>query len=192
MSKKQIQQKIIAGKYKNRVIQLPSLDTTRSTKSIIKESLFNTLQYDVVGENFIEVFGGSGSMGLEALSRGAKKAYFIEKDIKAFEILKLNCNTIAPKDTNIILGDSFIKLPELLDQIEQKSYMYVDPPFHIREGMDDIYTKTIELISNISTSRVHMIVVEHISNIQLPENIGNFILAKKKKFGKTTLTYYSP
>ena len=59
-----ITKKIVAGKYKNKIINLPSSDTTRSTKSIMKESLFDTLQFDVVDENFVEVFGGSGSMRL--------------------------------------------------------------------------------------------------------------------------------
>ena len=90
---------ISAGKYKGRKIELPSLSSTRSTKAILKGSVFDTLQFDIVGETFVEVFGGSGSMGLEALSRGAKHAYFIEKNSAAYSILKKNCKLIDAQAT---------------------------------------------------------------------------------------------
>jgi len=69
---------IIGGEFKGKFIEIPNISTTRSSKSILKESLFNTLQFDIIDKNFVEVFSGSGSIGLEALSRGAKKCYFIE------------------------------------------------------------------------------------------------------------------
>ena len=72
--------KIIGGKYKGKKIKLPPLSVTRSSKSILRESLFNTLQQDIAGKNLVEVFAGSGSIGLEAISRGAKKVFFIEKN----------------------------------------------------------------------------------------------------------------
>jgi 16S rRNA (guanine(966)-N(2))-methyltransferase RsmD len=185
-----ISKKIVAGKYKNKVINLPSLESTRSTKSIMKESLFNTLQFDIVGENFVEVFGGSGSMGLEALSRGAKHAYFFEKNRKAYEILKENCNRIAKNDTTCINGDSFLEFPKFIQKLENKSYFYFDPPFSIREGMEEIYQNTIELIENIPKELSYLIIIEHMSSQKMPENIEDYAIKKIKKFGKSTLTYY--
>ncbi len=111
-----ITKKIVAGKYKNQTINLPSLDSTRSTKSIMKESLFNTLQFDIVGEEFVEVFGGSGSMGLEALSRGASHAYFFEKDKKAYGVLRENCTRIAKNDTTCISGNSFVRISKIYNK----------------------------------------------------------------------------
>jgi len=69
MKSKPFTKKIVAGKFKNKVIKLPSKTTTRSSKSIVLESFFNTLQFDIIDANFVEVFSGSGSVGLEALSR---------------------------------------------------------------------------------------------------------------------------
>ncbi|MBD3797895.1 MAG: RsmD family RNA methyltransferase, partial [Campylobacterales bacterium] len=83
MKNSKFTKKIIAGKYKGKVLELPSKTTTRSSKAIVLESFFNTLQFDVIESNFVEVFSGSGSIGLEALSRGAKKIYFMEKDTDA-------------------------------------------------------------------------------------------------------------
>ncbi len=185
-----ITKKIVAGKYKNKSINLPSNDTTRSTKSIMKESLFDTIQFDIVGENFVEVFGGSGSMGLEALSRGASHAYFFEKDKKAFSILKDNCTRIAQNDTTCISGNSFEEFPRWLQKQTKKTYFYFDPPFSIREGMQEIYENTIQLIEMIPKELSHLIIVEHMSKQKMPETIGNYTIKKIKKFGKSTLTYY--
>ena len=185
-----ITKKILAGKYRGKTIILPPLSVTRSTKSITKESLFNTLQFDLIGENFVEVFGGSGSIGLEALSRGAKHAYFFEIDKKAFSILSKNCDNISKNDTTCIVGDSFQKLPKLVETLNKKTFFYFDPPFSIRAGMQEIYAKTINLISMIPQELSHLIIVEHASNQEMPETINKFRVKKNKKFGKTTLTYY--
>jgi len=179
-----------AGKYKGKKLELPSLESTRSTKSIIKGSLFDTLQYDIIDHNFVEVFGGSGSMGLEALSRGAKHAYFIEKDKKAFDILKRNCKIIDEKATTGFHGDSFTLLPTLVSSFTCKTYFYFDPPFSIREGMSDIYTKVLDLIASLPPSCVEMIVIEHMSTQDFPETIGVYKRSKEKKFGKSSLSYY--
>lgn len=190
MDNKALYTSISAGKYKGKKLLLPSLASTRSTKSIIKDSLFDTLQSDIIDEVFVEVFGGSGSMGLEALSRGAKEAYFIEKNKAAFLVLEKNCQTIAPHQSHCTFGDSFKVLPQLFKKLTCKAFFYVDPPFSIREGMDDIYAQVLELIQSIPPLQVHMIIIEHMSTLILPETIGAFCLQKRKKFGKTSLSYY--
>ncbi len=181
---------ILSGKYKGRKIILPSLKTTRSTKSIIKGSYFDTIQFEIIGKNFFEVFAGSGSIGIEASSRGAKKIYFIEKDLSAFEILKLNIENIKCDNCLAIQADSFKEFPKIIKNLNEKTYFYFDPPFEIREGMDEIYNKTFNLIKNIPLEICELITIEHMSSSEMPNEIGNFQKQKSKKFGKTTLSYY--
>ena len=186
---------IIAGKYKGKPIEIPSIDTTRSSKSILRESLFNTLQFEVIDKNFFEVFAGSGSVGLEALSRGAKHAYFIEKNKIAFNTLQENVKNINKNDSTMLIGDSFEKFTTIYNILKNdhtKTYFYFDPPFSIRENMDDIYKKTIDLISSIDKDICELVIIEHMSDVELPETIGNVNLLKIKKFGKSTLSYYAP
>ncbi|WP_024955146.1 16S rRNA (guanine(966)-N(2))-methyltransferase RsmD [Sulfurospirillum arcachonense] len=190
MKSKELTKKIVAGKYKNLNIKLPSSDSTRSTKSIMKESLFNTLQFDIVGENFVEVFGGSGSIGLEALSRGASHAYFFEKDKNAYKILRENCFNIAKNDTTCINGNSFEEFPKFIKTLKKPAFFYFDPPFSIREGMENIYEKTLEIISMIPKELSLLIIVEHMSSQKMPESISTYTLKKTKKFGKSSLSYY--
>jgi len=185
--------RIIAGEFKNKPIKLPSLTTTRSSKAIVLESFFNTVQFEIIDSVFVEVFSGSGSVGLEALSRGAKKIYFMEKDKKALKILQENIQTMDPERCEVYGGDSFININTIVNILKknnEEAYFYIDPPFSFREGFEDVYDQVIDLIKNLPKEVVRLIAIEHMTGLDLPQNIGVFEKTKSKKFGKTSLTYY--
>ncbi|MFK5937629.1 MAG: 16S rRNA (guanine(966)-N(2))-methyltransferase RsmD [Sulfurimonas sp.] len=191
-SSKKLTKKIISGKFKGKVLNLPSKTTTRSSKSIVLESFFNTLQFDIVDATFVEVFSGSGSIGLEALSRGAKEIYFMEKDTEALKTLKANIALTDPSACSVFAGDSFANIKIVVAQLKKRdepAYFYVDPPFSIREGMEDIYDKTMSLITSLPQEIVKLIIIEHMTGLELPDTLGEFSVVKSKKFGNTTLTY---
>ncbi len=186
--------KIIAGAYKGKVLSLPSLDVTRSSKAVLKESVFNVLQFDIIDKIFIESFAGSGSIGLEAISRGAKRAYFIELDKKSYSILVKNCKSINIEKCQTIQGNAFVQTPlilEFLKNSKEEVILYVDPPFDYREGMEDIYDKSFRMIENIENSNIFKIIIEHESKLEVPKVLGKFSLEKTRKFGKSSLSYYS-
>jgi len=192
MKNKSLTKKIISGKYKGKTLLLPSKITTRSSKSIVLESFFNTIQFDIVDATFVEVFSGSGSIGLEALSRGAKEIMFMEQDRDALVVLKKNIAQTDPLACEIFAGDSFENITAVMKTIKRKNtraYIYIDPPFSTREGMSDIYDKTINLIASLPKENVKLIIIEHMSTLKIPKDIGCFEVIKSKKFGKTTLTY---
>ncbi|MGJ0311475.1 16S rRNA (guanine(966)-N(2))-methyltransferase RsmD [Aliarcobacter cryaerophilus] len=186
--------KIIAGAYKGKVLSLPSLDVTRSSKAVLKESVFNVLQFDIIDKIFIESFAGSGSIGLEAISRGAKRAYFIELDKKSYSILVKNCKNINIEKCQTIQGNAFVQTPlilEFLKNSKEEVILYVDPPFDYREGMEDIYDKSFRMIENIENSNIFKIIIEHESKLEVPKILGKFSLEKTRKFGKSSLSYFS-
>jgi len=191
---KHITKKIIAGEFKGKTLKIPSKTTTRSSKAIVLESFYNTIQFDIIDATFVEVFSGSGSVGLEALSRGASQIYFMEKDKDALKILKQNIALTDPSRCEVFGGDSFSNINTITKNIKnknQEAYFFIDPPFSIREGMEDIYDKTIDLIANLPKEIVKLIVIEHMSGLDLPDDINGYKLKKSKKFGNTTLTYFS-
>ena len=186
--------KIIAGTYKGKVLSLPSLDVTRSSKAVLKESVFNVLQFDIIDKIFIESFAGSGSIGLEAISRGAKRAYFIELDKKSYSILVKNCKSINIEKCQTIQGNAFVQTPLILDFLKnskEEVILYVDPPFDFREGMEDIYDKSFRMIENIENNNIFKIIIEHESKLEVPKILGKFSLEKTRKFGKSSLSYFS-
>ncbi len=187
--------KIQSGILKGHSLKMVESHKTRSSKSILKQSLFNTLSPILSHYCFIEVFAGTGSIGLEAISKGAPMAYFIEKDPYAYSILDENINTIKTKMPNInlktFLGDSFKILPQILQLIQkdQKIILFFDPPFPIRENFTDIYEKCFALIETIDINC--LIIFEYFSSYQMPKNIKDFSIIKVKKFGKSGLIYYT-
>ena len=108
---------ISSGIYRGKKLALPALSSTRSTKSIVKGSFFDTWRAGLRGAAFIECFGGSGAMALEALSNGAKNVYAIEKDVAAHKIMRKNFELFG-LGANAILGDCFEKLPEILHDLQ--------------------------------------------------------------------------
>ena len=108
---------ISSGIYKGKKLALPALSSTRSTKSIVKGSFFDTWREELRGAAFIECFGGSGAMALEALSNGVKNVYAIEKDAAAHKIMRKNFELFR-LGTNAIFGDCFERLPEILHDLQ--------------------------------------------------------------------------
>jgi len=189
---KKLTKKIISGKFKGKLLTLPSKVTTRSSKAIVLESFFNTLQFDIIDATFVEVFSGSGSIGLEALSRGAKEIMFMEKDRDALHTLKANISLTDPSSCEVFSGDSFENINAVVKTLKKKNeeaYFYIDPPFSIREGMEDIYDKMMNLISSLPEEVVKLIIIEHMTGLEIPSVLGNYSIVKSKKFGNTTLTY---
>ena len=188
--------KIIGGKYRGKKLYMNNKETTRSTKQILKESIFNSLQWEVPNSIWVEMFGGVGSIGLEAISRGGEKSYFIEKDANALKVLQKNINSLKKEDSQkceIFFGDAFERVWDIIEELKKKrkkAFFYFDPPFAIREGFEDIYDKIQQLIKKMPKINVEKILIEHQSNYKFPENLGKYKKIKTKKFGKSSVTFY--
>ena len=188
--------RIIGGKYRGKKLYMNEKNTTRSTKQILKESIFNSLQSEIPDSIWVEMFSGVGSIGLEAISRGAKKAYFIEKDPEAAKVLKRNIDSLKEEDRKkceIILGDAFDRVWDVINELKrnkQKAFFYFDPPFAIREGYEDIYKKVEDTIKVMPKMNVEKILIEHQSDYEFPERLGKYVKTKTKKFGKSAVTFY--
>ncbi|MDE6885530.1 MAG: 16S rRNA (guanine(966)-N(2))-methyltransferase RsmD [Helicobacteraceae bacterium] len=181
--------RIIGGIFRGRILNIEILPNTRPTKAIVRESVFNTLQNFISNRTFIEVFAGYGSVGFEALSRGAKEVIFIEKDIKSFRILEQNIALFTDKIPHLkdklktYNEDSFIFLTKLDKNID---IFYFDPPFG-ENG--EYYLQSFEILEKLNLDN-KMIIFEHISNFKMPCKLKNLNLIKTKKFGRTSISYY--
>ena len=238
--------RIESGKFKGKRLLLPSLTTTRSTKSRVRACVFNTIRAELKDKVFIEVFGGSGAMAFEALSNDALGVVIIEKDEKAYKIAcenarmllggensgvcglnslnfnenlgKFDCKALNFSENSrnfavfgaknvrifnasfvrdkvlIFNADSFELLPALLEneKFSQKGIIaYFDPPFHLRNGFKDIYERIFALINTLQGSNLQAFIIEHSSQIPTPATLGAFTQHKFKKFGNTSLSFYT-
>lgn len=193
MQSRQFMTKIISGEYKGKSLMLPSKVTTRSSKGIVLESFFNTVQFEIIDAVFVELFAGSGSIGLEALSRGAAQIHFMERDREALKVLEQNIRQTDPSRCEVYRGDTFSNIAGVVERLKREkreAYFYIDPPFSIREGHTDIYEQMISLIRSLPSEIVKLIIIEHMTGLKLPEHLGAYNKGKSKKFGKTSLSYY--
>ena len=130
---------IIAGKYYKQKLQAPDGDKTRPTASRLRETLFNILQEDVQGADFLDIFAGTGAMGIEALSRGAKTSTFIENDPAAYAALNQNLKQIkASSEAKALFGDYIKHLQALGKRKETFHIIFADAPYHMEDVMESI------------------------------------------------------
>ena len=171
---------ITGGKYKGRKIIAPDEKITRPTLSKVRQGVFNVLFSEVGdfgGKNFLDLFGGSGIMGLEALSRGFEEVVVFEKNPKVGQILKKNYEILALKP-NLKIGDS-LKLLEKLDK--NFDVIYIDPPYY-----SGVYEEVFCQLSKINLQN-SIIIAEHSE----PLNIKDFTLIKSKNYGGKFVSFYS-
>ncbi|ASP38118.1 16S rRNA (guanine(966)-N(2))-methyltransferase RsmD [Bacterioplanes sanyensis] len=127
MSKTPNQQlRIIGGEWRSRRLRFPAIDGLRPTMDRVRETLFNWLQFDIEGARVLDAFAGSGALGFEALSRGAKEVVFLEKNPKAALQLKDNLKTLQARNAQVWAGDALLWLA---DNPEPYDLVFLDPPF---------------------------------------------------------------
>lgn len=166
---------ITAGKFKGQKVNVPDESITRPTLSKVRMSVFNTLQslIDFEGSTFLDMFAGSGVMGIEALSRGFSSAVGIEKNPKAASIIKFNYKKFNPSP-NLIIGDSL----KVTKKIQEKfDVIYIDPPYY-----SGIYENSLQAIKDIADN---IIILEHVNDV----DFTGFELIKQKKYGDKFITF---
>lgn len=165
---------ITGGKYNGRKIQAPDEKITRPTLSKVRMSVFNVLYSllgDFEGKTFLDMFGGSGVMGLEALSRGFKSVIVFEKNKQAADVIRKNYKALN-EPLNLTLGDSIKLIKKITQAVD---VIYIDPPY-----LDGIYQASLE---NLPEHKI--IILEHVVDIDLT----GFNVIKQKKYGDKYITF---
>jgi len=124
--------RIIAGSARGRTIQAPKGDQTRPTLDRVRESLFGILQMKTPGSRVLDLFAGSGSLGLEALSRGAEYALFNDRDGKCCAVIRQNLQQLRFSDRAVVLQLDAMRAIERIKEDEAFDIVFLDPPY--REG----------------------------------------------------------
>ena len=170
---------ITAGKYKGRKVIAPDENVTRPTLSKAREAIFSILfsLMDFEGKSFLDMFAGSGIMGLEALSRGFENVLALEKSPKVARILKDNYTSLG-LEPNVIITDSLrLKTDKRFDVI------YMDPPY-----MSGIYEKALGKIKKDNLlNELGIVILEHVTDIDW-QSLG-FEMIKQKSYSKKLITF---
>lgn len=168
--------RVISGTYRGKKLECIEGENTRPTTDRVKENMFNLIMFDVVGANVLDLFSGSGSLGIECLSRGANHVDFNDNNIESVNIIKKNLTNIKA-DFNVYSTDykSFLNKKSGANY----SLIFVDPPycFNIEnELLDNFIQKNILDVGGL---------VVYESNKELIFDNANYELVKSKKYGIT-------
>lgn len=135
---------IIAGTFKNRKLKSPKSSETRPTTGKMREALFNICQNYIENARFLDVFAGSGAMGIEALSRGASSSVFIDHSRESIRCIQENLQTLGLENKGQSLcGDALAMIKKLDERSEKFHIIYIDPPYSV-EGLANALIQKVD------------------------------------------------
>jgi 16S rRNA (guanine966-N2)-methyltransferase len=179
--------RIISGKYKGRVLKVPNSKYTRPTTDKVRESLFNMLNnlIDFSGIEVLDIYAGTGSLGLEALSRGVNSVDFVEKNFQIYKILQQNINLFGTSVNYKIFKMEALSFSRMINH-KKYNLIFADPPFF----KDDIHYVVENLLSKEFLTESGLMIIER--SVQTKEkDVEKFGVEPLKRIGDTLLYKFS-
>ena len=175
--------RVISGKYKGKTILGFDIDGTRPTQDRVKESLFGIIQNDLIDTTCLDLFAGSGNLGIEALSNGAKECYFVDNNNKCIDVIKKNLTNI--ENGNVINLDYLKALEYFKEKNITFDIVFLDPPYNLN-CIDNVIDKLLEY--NLINQDGLIICEYEFDNFK--ENYNSLELIKDKKYGYKNIKIY--
>ncbi len=181
--------RIIAGTSKGRRLVTPKSHSLRPTSDRVKESIFNILGKDIEGKVILDLFAGTGNLGIEALSRGAKKTIFVEKGRQALRLIQRNLARCGLLERSEVLPVDADRAIGILKQREVAfDLILMDPPYE-KGWLQKIFMK---LNSHPIYQRNSILVIEHGRHEPLPSVMHGWNLIRQRRMGDTVISFLSP
>ena len=177
--------RIVAGSFKGRKLSSPGGTQTRPTSDRVREAVFSILGDLVVDAKVLDLYSGTGAMGLEALSRGAKYAVFVETHPSAIRCLNANIDACACRDRSRVVGRPVIKFLEKPSSMEGFDLVFADPPYR-----SDLGTLTLLTISkHAKPLKRCLIILEHAPDWSPGTVPENMVTLDSRKYGNVGVTF---
>ena len=175
--------RIIAGQARGLKLDTLQGDMTRPTSDRAKEALFNMIAPDLPGCFFADVFSGSGSIGCEALSRGAEKVFFIEEAPACMKIVSRNVEKVRMQEQAVFYQESALKA---IPKLPKQDIIFMDPPYHKNLGV-----LGLEIVEKYAILKNNgLLILEHDWDEEIPGNVGALIRMDVRKYGRCMLSFY--
>lgn len=184
--------RVIAGKYRSRRLKSLKGMALRPTSDRLRETLFNILGDRVSGTRFVDVFAGTGAVGIEALSRGSQEAVFIERHAPAAALIRKNLESLEIRSGARVLPVDALQGLELLEkEIARRgklaTMVFLDPPY----GNTEDYDRVLSFLGfAVLLDENSLVIAEHRKDFDLGEAIGNLQRLRVLKQGDATLSFY--
>lgn len=173
--------RVIAGEFRRRLLKtLPGLDT-RPTPDRLRETLFNVIAPEIEDEVFLDAYAGTGTVGIEALSRGAARAIFVERSRSAVDVIRENLSTLGlSKRAEVLHG-------RVLQYLKHRKadIVFLDPPY----SLENEYTEALTILGEEPPP---LVVAQHSSRLKLPDEYGSLHRTRVLTQGDNSLSFYRP
>jgi len=184
--------RIVAGKYRSRILKSLKGNALRPTSDRLRETLFNVLGTNVAGSRFLDVFAGTGAVGIEAISRGATQVVFIENHAAAATLIRRNLDSLEIQNgAQILLFDALRGLEKLAARHKPTDapfdFVFVDPPYAEKEQ----YDRVLGFLGAASfLSEGSLVIAEHRRTHELPQRIGRLMQTRILRQGDAALSFF--
>lgn len=175
--------RIITGSARGAKLQTLEGESVRPTSEKTKEAVFSAIQFDIEGRRVLDLFAGSGQLGLEALSRGAERCVFIDSSADALEVVKSNIKKTGFEKQSVVSRMDFAQF--LKGTKEVFDIAFIDPPYAAGFALT-----ALEGVTKIMSDH-GIVICEHAADVEMPENVNGFKLSRQYKYGKlVTVTIF--
>ena len=184
--------RVIAGTYRSRILKSLKGLTLRPTSDRLRETLFNVLGSGVSGSRFIDLFAGTGAIGIEALSRGAAEVVFIENHPPAANLIRRNLAALEIRSGFTVLSADTLRGLELLQSRQKREkpaydYVFLDPPYAAAKE----YERVLEFLGSADLlASSGIVIAEHSRKFNLPEKAGTLRRVRMLRQGDAVLSFY--
>ncbi|MBU1020690.1 MAG: 16S rRNA (guanine(966)-N(2))-methyltransferase RsmD [Firmicutes bacterium] len=175
--------RVIAGTHRSRIIKGVERETTRETKDRVKEAIFNTIGPYFTDEIVLDLFAGSGSLGIEAISRGAMKCTFVDSDKTAIDVITENVLSLKIQSNSLIVYNSYV--PFLRSQSSPFDIIFLDPPYKL-----NVIDEIIQDIATQKLLKQDGIIVALYDKNSVIKSLNNGIVEYKQKTSGVTKVSY--
>jgi 16S rRNA (guanine966-N2)-methyltransferase len=180
--------RVIAGSLKGRRLKSPTWDGLRPTSDRLRETLFNVIARRVAGARVLDLYAGTGAVGIEAISRGAAEVVFVERDRRAQRLIVENLSHCGVTSGCAIIRDSVAHaLDELRRDARPFDIVLLDPPYDVQP---DAALATIDAPTLVAPGGI--VVIEHATRQRAPEHPGSLARTRAIAAGDSTLSFYAP
>lgn len=180
--------RVISGEAKGRRLKVPSGTKIRPTSDKVRESLFNIIGRDNIAEStFLDLFAGSGAIGIEAISRGAKHVTLVDDNSRHLRTIYENIRLCGfQKSAEVIKGDVITVLDNIIGGKISYNIVFADPPYNYN-NWPSLLSK---ITNNVKISGYGFLIIEHSSKVSMPEQFNDLDAYGRYVYGDTTLTVY--
>lgn len=180
--------RVISGNNKGKKLFTPKNMDIRPTTDRIKESIFNIIYPIKTNSVVLDLFSGTGNIGIEFLSRGCKSCYFIDSSLKSIELIKKNINICKLEKKSYVYKNDFSKAITILSNKELKfDYIYADPPYNKYLGQNVLDT----IIKNQIVTKDGMLIIESEINEKIyVKEYNNMLEYEERKYGRTKIGFF--